>query len=793
MKFECDSCHAQYMIADEKVGKRGVKVKCKRCSHVIVVRPDSDVSKKAPADGDARVEAPEEGALDAPPADVPAAAAAAPVPEPEATGPARPAPVSMAVTGHDTQLSDDAPPSWEADKTQMGKIDLAGLDTQAEPAAPAPVAVAAAGGVKGESSIGDALDDQLAGAFNSMFDEGRPTADLASLAAAAAEEQRGPTKVLDLNEMNVLRKATAERSNPDSVDRDALASLRNDLGASPTEASSGWNEPPAGDDGADEAVWHVAVDDEDVGPLTLADLGRYIEAGSVDRESLVWKTGMDNWLPAGEVKLVRDLFAKAPMPKIAPPAPEETNPKGVAKNGKAKSPNYGFDIGSPDLDTPRGSSPFDAVAAMDESDPNWQPHGLTDVYQAANLAEAAGAAGGGLIGNAGAAARSTSSAAEPEWRPTASSALASLVNDEIDRLSKGPPPVEDGAPLPADDSSINSGLPFSNLAGVDLDAGPAVADPLARPTRTQNQMPAFNGDFGQQQQQQQFAPQPYQQFAPPPAPAPKSPMLFVGIAGVAVVVVMLSLLTYKVVFDKPQQQVVVLGPNGLPIQYPAGTVGGQVAVNTPPTPTPPVAATGPVTPPPTTPTPTPTPPVEAAPTPTPPVEATPPVEPAKPEATKAEPVKELTAKEKKAAAAAAASTKKKDPEPEPTPPPKEEPKPKKNADCDPVLDFDCKAKGASSEPKAAAKTTLEKSDILAVVKGALPKVKECGAKNNASGTIKMTWKIDKSGKPSDVSVADPKFGGTPVGSCVANVVKSMRFPSYSGAAPPPVSIPLPLK
>ena len=32
MKFECDSCHAQYMIADEKVGKRGVKVKCKRGS-----------------------------------------------------------------------------------------------------------------------------------------------------------------------------------------------------------------------------------------------------------------------------------------------------------------------------------------------------------------------------------------------------------------------------------------------------------------------------------------------------------------------------------------------------------------------------------------------------------------------------------------------------------------------------------------------------------------------------------------------------------------------------------------
>lgn len=38
MRFVCDSCHAQYMISDDKVGARGVKVRCKKCSHVIVVR-----------------------------------------------------------------------------------------------------------------------------------------------------------------------------------------------------------------------------------------------------------------------------------------------------------------------------------------------------------------------------------------------------------------------------------------------------------------------------------------------------------------------------------------------------------------------------------------------------------------------------------------------------------------------------------------------------------------------------------------------------------------------------------
>ena len=47
MKFSCDQCNAQYMIADEKVGTRGVKVKCKKCGHVIVVKPTAAASVQA--------------------------------------------------------------------------------------------------------------------------------------------------------------------------------------------------------------------------------------------------------------------------------------------------------------------------------------------------------------------------------------------------------------------------------------------------------------------------------------------------------------------------------------------------------------------------------------------------------------------------------------------------------------------------------------------------------------------------------------------------------------------------
>jgi len=38
MRFVCDSCRAQYMISDEKVGSNGVKVRCKKCGYVILVR-----------------------------------------------------------------------------------------------------------------------------------------------------------------------------------------------------------------------------------------------------------------------------------------------------------------------------------------------------------------------------------------------------------------------------------------------------------------------------------------------------------------------------------------------------------------------------------------------------------------------------------------------------------------------------------------------------------------------------------------------------------------------------------
>ncbi len=50
MRFICDNCHAKYSIAEQKVRNKVLKIRCKRCSHVIVVRdPEAQKEVDIPA------------------------------------------------------------------------------------------------------------------------------------------------------------------------------------------------------------------------------------------------------------------------------------------------------------------------------------------------------------------------------------------------------------------------------------------------------------------------------------------------------------------------------------------------------------------------------------------------------------------------------------------------------------------------------------------------------------------------------------------------------------------------
>ena len=80
-------------------------------------------------------------------------------------------------------------------------------------------------------------------------------------------------------------------------------------------------------------LWHVAIQDVPVGPMTRDELARKIEAGAVVPESLCWREGMDDWRPLGELpelagllRRSRDVVPRAPRPR-AQPAPAAHAPR----------------------------------------------------------------------------------------------------------------------------------------------------------------------------------------------------------------------------------------------------------------------------------------------------------------------------------------------------------------------------------------------------------------------------------------------------------------------------------
>lgn len=58
-------------------------------------------------------------------------------------------------------------------------------------------------------------------------------------------------------------------------------------------------------------VWHYAVGDEQCGPTTLLELRGLISGNQLMLDDLVWKDGMDDWLPIREVPELRSIAQKS--------------------------------------------------------------------------------------------------------------------------------------------------------------------------------------------------------------------------------------------------------------------------------------------------------------------------------------------------------------------------------------------------------------------------------------------------------------------------------------------------
>ena len=50
MKIICDSCGTKYSISDDKVRGKVFKIRCKKCSHIIVVKGNAESAPPAAAE-----------------------------------------------------------------------------------------------------------------------------------------------------------------------------------------------------------------------------------------------------------------------------------------------------------------------------------------------------------------------------------------------------------------------------------------------------------------------------------------------------------------------------------------------------------------------------------------------------------------------------------------------------------------------------------------------------------------------------------------------------------------------
>ncbi|MCP4604062.1 MAG: DUF4339 domain-containing protein [Proteobacteria bacterium] len=131
------------------------------------------------------------------------------------------------------------------------------------------------------------------------------------------------------------------------------------------------------DTGNDEAVWHIVVNGGEQGPYTETQIREYLDAGSLDFETLVWKEGFEDWVAIRNVPelatggIYTSQPAGAPV-ETAQAAPQDAGAGGglfdaqPAEGGLFDQPSSGgiFGTGSEPAAAEPATSPFDTGAGL---------------------------------------------------------------------------------------------------------------------------------------------------------------------------------------------------------------------------------------------------------------------------------------------------------------------------------------------------------------------------------------------------------------------------------------------
>lgn len=102
---------------------------------------------------------------------------------------------------------------------------------------------------------------------------------------------------------NVQSRAQRCLANPVDCVRGSAESPTQDVAAPPP--GSGIGSPPR---------WYVEIDGQPRGPLPIHSVEQLISSGVVNDRALVWKEGMQDWQPAGQVNEFKSAVRKGPPP-----------------------------------------------------------------------------------------------------------------------------------------------------------------------------------------------------------------------------------------------------------------------------------------------------------------------------------------------------------------------------------------------------------------------------------------------------------------------------------------------
>jgi len=708
MRFVCDSCRAQYMISDDKVGAKGVKVRCKKCGYVILVRrADSDATQVAQMPQSPSRDSDSTGPNPLPPE-----------PGTRPGGDERPATNGAYANGHGGNGAEGGQP------------------------------VSSFGGNGANGLLGGVEDDEIGAVFDQVLKSGPQ-----KIETGRDQSEDVPLGFDENDDLSSTRVVSA----------DALRKLaqQSEQFARGGNGESGENgaEQPAGEKPSDvpENDWFVAVDDQQQGPLTLEKLKDLWDRGEVGPDSLCWRAGYSDWTPLSEVADLKSVLAPKPSKPVIASSPALVGPASGAVVTVPVETSFNSGGMSQSI---RTEMPVSMAAA---------PEGATDP-----------------------------STDTGSWQPSAASALASLVKEEMSALSKPATPsrsllMDTG---PNEPSARGGGLldlpssPGHAPAGSNGHAGPnGLLDvPLPSGGAASHAPAAASSAFSQA---------PYPSYAPAPAHHGVSRGLIVAL-GVVAVLLVATIGTVLFVFTRPPAQ---------PATSPQQVAKVEVPMPPPPagvkeTPPAPAAAPSPTTPgaaaagAPPAPVAAPAPPVAAAPSP-----ATPaPVPTAVPTAPSPTPRRRLGAGGDSSGANTPLQ------------------KPGGGGDEGEVITGGKKGSGGSKDddefdslfgkpggktsapattggkPKTVyvpgeagggsdVKETLGQADVLQTVTSHKGKFVDCVNQQKAkqpglSGKLVMKWTILPSGKVTNVQVQSDEFKSTYMANCMTILIKGMTFPKH---------------